>query len=167
MDAEALTALLQRHAGLIAKIAWAWCPRPDEREDVMQEIAVQLWRSWHRYDPRYAESTFVYRIALNTAISFERRARRHGARREALDVHAITLAAAPAPEPTEEQERLRLLLDTLPALDKALVLLWLDGNDHASTAAVLGISTSNVSTKLSRIKARLRSSLSEDPHGSR
>ncbi len=165
MDPTDLTSLLRRHAGLIHKIAFAYCRDATDREDVVQEIAVQLWRSRERYDPRFKETTWIYRIALNVAISFHRRERRHRERRVPLEAHPITIAPS---APPEELQRLLRRLDDLPPLDRALVLLWLDGNDHASIAEVLGLSVSNVGTKLHRIKERLRAALArETPHADR
>lgn len=153
MEIAELTALLRRHAGLIHKIAHAYCRDATDREDVVQEIAIQLWRSREHYDPRYRETTWIYRIALNVAISFYRRERRH-ARTEPLDA-VDALAVEPAPIASDVQQLLRFVGELGP-LDKALVLLYLDGNDHAAIADVLGISVSNVGTKLGRITARLR-----------
>jgi RNA polymerase sigma-70 factor (ECF subfamily) len=155
MEVTELTALLRRHAGLIRKIAYAYCRNPADREDVVQEITVQLWRGRDRYDPRYRETTWIYRIALNVAISFYRRERRHHERSEPLD----DAAALPAAEPVElggDVELLLRFIAELGALDKALVLLYLDDNDHAEIAEVLGISVSNVGTKLGRIRDKLR-----------
>ncbi len=156
MDATELTDLLRRHAGLIHKVAFAYCRDATDREDVVQEIAVQLWRSRERYDPRFKETTWIYRIALNVAISFHRREFRHRDRHLSIDLHAITITAAPAVEPGEDVQVLLRCIDDLSALDKALVVLDLDDNDHASIAEVLGISVSNVGTKLGRIKDKLR-----------
>lgn len=138
--------LLKRHAGLIHKIAYAYCRDPASRDDLVQEICVQLWRSRDRYDPRFRETTWIYRIALNVAISFYRRERRHAH-------EPITDVAATAPEPSHD---LRALVDTLDPLERALVVLYLEGNEHAEIADVLGISISNVGTKLGRIKDKLR-----------
>jgi RNA polymerase sigma factor (sigma-70 family) len=179
MDAAELTDLIRRHARLIHKIAYAYCRDATDREDVVQEIAVQLWRSRDRYDAQFAETTWIYRIALNVAISFHRRERRHRDRREPVDVHAITIAAAADPEPADDVQLLLRCIDELGPLDKALVVLFLDGNEHAAIAEVLGISASNVGTKLHRIKARLRAAFEqrarpakdsrtkERPHGTR
>ena len=155
MEAQEFTDLIRRNAGLIHKIAYAYCRDLKDREDVGQEVAVQLWRSRHRYDERYKETTWVYRIALNVAISFYRRERRHREGHLSLDAHAITIAAT-CVEPSEDVQLLLRCIDDLGALDKALVLLYLDGNDHASIAEVLGISESNVGTKLLRIRNKLR-----------
>jgi RNA polymerase sigma factor (sigma-70 family) len=174
MDPSQLTDLIRRHAGLIHRIAYAYCRDATDREDVVQEVAVQLWRSRHRYDERFRETTWVYRIAFNVAISFHRREHRHR-ERLSIDEPAITIAAASEVEPGEEVQLLLRCVDDLGALDKALVLLYLDGNDHASIAEVLGISVSNVGTKLGRIKDRLRvafegrarSNRKERPHAAR
>ena len=156
MDAPELTELVRRNAGLIHKIAYAYCREAADREEVVQEVALQLWRSRGRFDEQCRESTWVYRIALNVAISFQRRERRHREGRVGFEEHAVTIAAASEAEPSAEVQLLLRCIDDLGALEKALVLLYLDGNDHASIAEVLGISVSNVGTKLGRIKDRLR-----------
>jgi len=157
METSELTDLLRRHAGLIHKVAYAYCRDATDREDVVQEVAVQLWRSRDRYDRRFAETTWVYRIALNVAISFHRRERRHREKRRSIEeASAITIVSGPASAPGEDIEGLMACVDDLGDLEKALVLLWLDGNDHATVASVLGISVSNVGTKLHRVKEKLR-----------
>ncbi len=167
METQELTELIRRHAGLIHKIAYAYCRDATDREDVVQEVLVQVWRSRHRYDERFKETTWVYRIALNVAISFHRRERRHRERRQPIDAHAITIAEAIEVEPGEDVQLLLRCIDDLGALEKALVLLYLDGNDHASIADVLGISVSNVGTKLLRIKDRLRVALEQRTRSNR
>jgi RNA polymerase sigma factor (sigma-70 family) len=163
MDAEQFADLVRRHAGLIHKIAYTYCRHTPDREDVVQDIVLELWRARSRYDLRFKETTWIYRIAVNVAISHYRRERRHREPRESIDVHAITIAT-PAIEPSEDIQVLLRCIDDLDALDKALVLLYLDGHDHRSMADVLGISVSNVGTKLSRIKNRLRVAFEERAH---
>lgn len=157
MDSTDLTALIRRHAGLIHKIAYAYCRGATDREDVVQEIALQLWRSRARYDARYRETTWIYRIALNVAISYHRRERRH---RDTVPIDEHPVVIEPV-ELGDEVEQLLRCIDELGALDKALVVLYLEGNDHASIAEVLGISTTNVGTRIARIKVRLRATLEE------
>ena len=172
MEASPFTDLVRRHAGLLHRVAHVYCRDAADREDVLQEIAVQLWRAHERYDPRYRETTWIYRIALNVAISFHRRERRHRERRAPLEEQA--LAVVEAGEPGEDVQLLLRCIEQLGDLDKALVLLHLDGNDHGSIAEVLGISVSNVGTKLQRIKERLRVAFeartrtqAEKPHAAR
>ena len=174
MDIEQFTNLLLRHAGLIHKVAYAYCRNATDREDVIQEIAMQLWQSRDRYDDRFKETTWIYRIAINVAVSFYRRERRHSHRRVSLEGAAITISA-PSANPSPDLEQLMRWADDLGELDKALVLLYLDGHDHASIAEVLGISVSNVGTKLHRIKNKLRAAFdprlqpnqTEVPHATR
>lgn len=154
IDASQFTDLIRRNAGLIHKIAYAYCRNATDREDVVQEIATQLWRSRDRFGERLRETTWIYRVALNVAISFHRRERRHQEQRASID--DLPIAIAQPIEPSEHVVRLLRCVDELGALEKALLLLYLDGNDHASIAEVLGISVSNVGTKLFRVKDKLR-----------
>jgi RNA polymerase sigma-70 factor (ECF subfamily) len=160
MDTREFTDILRRHAGLIHKIAHVYCRDAMDREDVIQEVALQLWRSRNRYDERYKETTWIYRIAVNVAISFYRRERRHRERRLSLDDPAITIAA-PSVETSEDVQLLLRCIDDLGVLDKALVVFHLEGLDHKSISDVLGISVSNVGTKLLRVKQKLRVALEQ------
>jgi len=146
--------LLVQHTGLIHKIAWAYCRDAALRADVAQEIAAQLWRAYARYDGRCQPLTWLYRIALNVAITCYRREQRYRQRLQPMTTEPVG-DAAPA-EPDEALRQLRAAIDGLPSLDRALVLLHLDGTDHATAAEVLGLSVSNVGTRLFRIKDRLR-----------
>jgi RNA polymerase sigma-70 factor (ECF subfamily) len=164
MDETSLTELLRRHAGLIHKVAYAYCRNAADREDLVQEVCAQIWRSRGRYDPTFRETTWIYRVALNVAISFYRRERKH---REHVDIDDHPIAI----EPVVPSAELQLLLDCiadLGPLERALVVLYLEGNDHAAIAEVLGISTSNVGTKLGRIKDSLRAAYErKQGHGAR
>ena len=110
--AQASDALLQRHRGIVLKIAGSYARGAEDRADLAQEIAVQLWRAWPGYDPARSFSTWMYRIALNTAISFLR-GQAQADRSVPLDDHADTLAGSAAFDP-ETHERLRLLHDLFP-----------------------------------------------------
>jgi RNA polymerase sigma factor (sigma-70 family) len=151
MNAAQFTDLLRRHAGIVHKVAYAYCRNATDREDVVQEIAVQLWRSRERYDETFRETTWIYRVALNVAISFYRRARRHHEHEQVEQEFAMAVV-----EPSPEMQWLLRAIDGLEPLEKALVVLYLDDNDHPTIAEVLGISVSNVGTKLGRIKLKLR-----------
>src|SRR3954462_15186131 len=94
MDSTEFTALILRNAGLIQKIAYAYCRQATDREDLVQEIAVQLWHARGKYDDRYRHTTWIYRIALNVAISFYRRERRHRDRSSPIDDQVIAVEPA-------------------------------------------------------------------------
>ena len=156
LDANQFTDLIRQHRGLIYKVAFAYCQVAADHEDVVQEIAVQLWRSRDKYDEQFRVTTWIYRIALNVAISFYRRERRHRHGRQPLDEQHLLRTGPQDLEPSEDVQRLLASIQTLGAIEKALVLLYLDGNEHAVIADVLGTSVSNIGTRLNRIKAKLR-----------
>ncbi|MBK9373956.1 MAG: RNA polymerase sigma factor [Holophagales bacterium] len=155
--------LLDEHKKILYKIASSYCRNATDRQDLVQEMVVQLWRSFGRYDERYRFSTWMYRIALNVAISFYR----SEARRARFNVPAEdTLQEIPAEAPgsATQDDDLRLLrhfIEQLDELDRALVVLYLDGNRYGTIAEILGISETNVGTKISRIKQRLRRDLTK------
>jgi RNA polymerase sigma factor (sigma-70 family) len=147
---------IRKHAGILQKVARAYCPVPGERADLIQEMTIALWRSYGRYDSSRSFSTWMYRIALNVAISSFRSEMRHAQRSVAV------LEMPETAEPGPEEPRVAVLLeciDQLGPLDKALVLMHLDGFSHAEIADVLGITATNTATKLGRIKDRLRASI--------
>ena len=155
--ALAFDELLLRHRGIVHKVAAGYARGAEDRADLAQEIAMQLWRAWPSYDPARSFSTWMYRIALNTAISFLR-GQAQADRSVPLDDHADTLAGSAAFDP-ETHERLRLLqrfMATLGPLDRALLLLYLEERSGREIAEVLGIGESNVTTRIGRIKQRLR-----------
>ena len=160
--ADRFVSLLDEHRKILYKIAGTYAHDASDRQDLVQETVVQLWRSFDRYDARFPFATWMYRIALNVAISWFRAETRHARTFVAAGEAILEVAAAPA-ESRELEEGLRVLweaIDGLDALDRALVVLYLDGQRHETIAEVLGISSTNVGTKVNRIKARLRRDLS-------
>ena len=149
--------LLERNRGLVFKVANGYGRDAEDRADLAQEIAAQLWRAYPGYDPARSFSTWMYRIALNVAISF---VRGDGARRQHAvpldeDLHDVGIDGADH----EAEQHLRLLrrcIERLEPLNRALLLLYLEDRSHREIAEVLGISESNVATKLNRLKQRLR-----------
>ena len=156
---QAFAALLQQHAGIVFKVANTYARLPEDRADLAQEIAAQLWRAWPKYDPARSASTWMYRVALNVAISHVREQsvrQRHDA--VPLDEHLHDLADASATDP-ERDQHVRLLqafIARQPPLDRALLLLYLDDRPQREIAEILGIGESNVSTKIGRLKQRIR-----------
>ena len=154
--------LLEEHKRMLYKVAATYSRNPADREDLAQEIVVQLWRSFPRYDERYRFSTWMYRVALNVAISFYRRETRRS-RTVVPAEDAVLEIASLASEPTEMDDDIRLLLqliEQLDELDRAVMILYLDGNRQSMIGEILGITETNVSTKINRIKQRLRRDLS-------
>ncbi len=157
---ESFGVLLEQHRGIVLKIARTYAYDTDDRADLAQEIAAQLWRAYPRYDPERAFSTWMYRIALNVAISFVRNDRRRERQAVPLDEELHDLAGDGADHEREQHIRvLRRFIAQLPPLDRALMLLYLEERSGREIAEVLGISESNVTTKLGRLKQRIRNEL--------
>lgn len=145
------------HRRLIARIAASYARTAEDRRDLAQDILLQLWRAWPRFDPARAKlTTWMYRIALNVAISS---LRRPPAPHAPLDP-ALAIAAEPDPDDAR-LAALYAAIATLAPLDRALVVLHLEGDSHARIAEVLGLGESNVATKLSRLRAVLRARINQ------
>jgi RNA polymerase sigma factor (sigma-70 family) len=159
---ESFQTLVEAHAKILYKVCRSYCRDPDSREDLAQEIMVQLWRSFPRFDGRCKFSTWMYRISLNVAISFYRsestRARR------VISGQDQFLEIPGQPEgPTDEIRLLYQFVEALDPLNKALILLYLDDNSYREIAEVLGITETNVATKISRLKNKMKQELSPAP----
>jgi RNA polymerase sigma-70 factor (ECF subfamily) len=156
-------ALLAQHEKIVFKVAAMYCRNSEDRRDLTQEICVQAWRSFGSYDTTRSFSTWMYRIALNVAISFVRSAGHRMRHVVPLDEDAHDIADDSA-MPSESDERVRALhafIDQLDALHRALMLLYLEDRSYREIAEVLGITQTNVATKINRLKQRIRSGISQ------
>lgn len=153
--------LLERHRGIVLKVANTYCRHAEDRRDLAQEIAAQAWKAFAAWDAARPFSTWLYRIALNVAISFARSSG-HPAR-QALALDELE------GEPTQDDEASRESDDSIRALysviaqldplNRALLLLYLDERSQREIAEILGIGESNVATKIGRLKQRIRDDL--------
>lgn len=149
--------VLEQHKGIIYKIANSYCKTEEDRKDVMQEMIYQLWRSHKSYNNQYSLSTWVYRVVLNVAISFYRKNKRHNQNTTLISESIIELH-----EPNDEvnpQGNIDLLqhfINQLNELDKALMLLYLEEKAYREIAEITGLTETNVATKISRIKEKLK-----------
>ncbi len=165
-DWQALfSAWLTNHAGLVFKVARAYAPTEADRQDLIQDILLQLWCSMPRYEGRAKVSTWIYRVALNTALAWRRKETKH----RALQTPLIQVEELPGMEEDSSRRldreevvaRLYDAIHQLPKLDAALVLLYLDDLSYREMADVLGISESNVGVKLNRAKKVLAELMNE------
>jgi len=157
-EKETFLRLLDQHGGIIRKVAAGYSSSLADRHDLEQEITLQLWKAYPRYSPDRPFSTWMYRIALNVAISFLRRHTRPGRQTISLEESEIEIADENA-QSAETDERIPLLqkvIASLPPLERALLLLYLDEHSYREIAAILGITETNVATKLNRLKQRVR-----------
>ena len=159
---DAFDALLQRHSGIVFKVANSYARDIDDRAELAQEIAAQLWHAWSKYDPARSVSTWMYRVALNVAISHVRKQsmrNRHDAVPLDDALHDVADTGAIDHESDQHLRLLQTFIARQPPLDRALLLLYLEERPQREIADILGITESNVSTKIGRLKQRIRDEL--------
>ncbi|KQC02742.1 RNA polymerase sigma factor [Pedobacter sp. Hv1] len=147
---------IEANKGIIFKICNSYCRNAIDREDLAQEIIFQLWKSWERFDETYKLSTWMYRIALNVAISFYRNEKKTTPTISMGD-HLIELSDENLEDGLEANlNALQQFINELKPLDRALMILYLEEKPHKEMADIIGISTTNVATKIGRIKEQLK-----------
>jgi len=144
--------LIEKYQAIIHKVTMVYTNGAADREDLFQEICLQLWRSYPNFREEAKFSTWMYRVALNTAIS--------NVRKQKTDLHFEQLLDYDRmeTEPSDEREQIQMLycaISKLNQIDKAIILLWLDEKSYDDIASILGISKTNISVKLVRIKRKL------------
>jgi RNA polymerase sigma-70 factor (ECF subfamily) len=154
-------ALLDRHRRIVFKVAGTYSRDPEDRADIAQEIALQLWRAFPGYDRERPFTTWMYRIALNVGISFLRGNARRVKGSVTFDerVHDFADDSAADPEAAERARMLHRCISRFDALDRALLLLYLEERSYREISDILGISETNVGTKIARLKERIRNHL--------
>ena len=165
-DQERFQTLMEEHKKILYKVCHSYCRNPGDRDDLAQEIIVQLWRSFRAFDERARFSTWMYRIALNVAISFYRRESVRTRYVVPGSEHLLEAVDQTANR-SEEVQVLYQWIEGLDPLHKALVILYLDGNNYQEIADVLGISQTNVATKINRLKETLRQEAGVKQYGTR
>ncbi len=148
--------VLENHKGIIYKVANTYCFDQSDRDDLIQEITLQIWISIDRYSDQYKWSTWIYRIALNTSISFYRKNKNRKEKTVGLNPIFETADIEDKDPDTENLQLLRKFIKELKELDRALILLHLEGLESKEIAKILGTSQTNVTTKTSRIKKKLK-----------
>lgn len=152
---ERFQSLVDQHKKILFKICNSYCRNIDDREDLAQEIIIQLWQSFPGFDEHRRFSTWMYRIALNVAISFYRRESTRKRHVISSDEH-LWEAIDETADQSEDVRLLYMFIEKLDPLNKALILLYLDKNSYREIADVLGISETNVATKINRLKIKLK-----------
>jgi len=157
---EIFTAAIKQYEGLLYKIASVYTNTMEDRDDLLQEIIYQLWKSFDSFAQKSALSTWMYRVAMNTAI--------YHLKKDKRQVSTVSLDEQPFDHPDvkndELEEKWRILrhhLNNLNLLDKGIVMLYLENKSHEEIAQITGISISNVGTRLSRIKEKLKQQISK------
>ena len=153
--------VIESHKGILYKVANSYCKDNEDKKDLVQEIIVQLWKSFDNYNDEYKYSTWIYRISLNVAISFYRK---ENSRTKISSPFTDGIFNFADTNDTEEKEInmsiLQQFISELKQLDKALMLLYLEEKSYKEISEIIGYSETNVATKISRIKNELKKKFS-------
>lgn len=153
--------VIESNKGILYKITNSYCQNRDNREDLIQEIIIQLWKSFDKYNNEYKHSTWIYRIALNVAISFYRTENRRMKISNPLPEGVFNYNDTTDSDETDKHIMfLQQFISELKELDKALMFLYLEEKSYKEISEIIGISETNVATKIGRIKKLLKQKFS-------
>ncbi len=159
---EHFVSVIEANKGIIYKVVNSYCKNEVERKDLVQEIVMQLWKSFDNYNEAFRHSTWIYRIALNVSISFYRKeVRRHKIHSPFSENIFNVIEIQYDSDIDGDLILLKSLISGLTDFDKAMVLLYLDQKSHKEISEITGITETNVATKIARIKALLKHKFSQ------
>ncbi len=144
--------LIHKHQSIIHKICFLYCRNNSDKEDLYQEITLQLWKSFSSFKGQAAFSTWMYRVALNTAITITRKPSMF------VDTQKVAVVPYEIDNTLEFSEDVKILykaISQLNKVEKGIILLWLEEKSYEYIAKTIGITVKNVSVKLVRIKSKL------------
>lgn len=148
--------LINRHQGIIHKVCGMYCHDRDDKKDLFQEVILQLWKSFDSFRGESKVTTWIYRVALNTAISAFRKESKKPAQTDILELKIQI------PEDTEFQdknEQFQLLykaIKQLSEIERAIIMLYLDDHPYEEIAQMIGITANNARVRMNRIREKLR-----------
>jgi RNA polymerase sigma factor (sigma-70 family) len=146
--------IIQKNAGLIYKVAKVYTNSKEDEQDLYQDIVYQLWKSFGAFRHDAKMSTWIYRIALNTAITHLNKEKRKG---DHLPITEVLLNKADVSD-TLKQDRLEVLyaqIKQLNTIEKGIILLYLEGKTYEEIASITGFTPTNIGTRLGRIKQKI------------
>jgi len=158
---EKFIAAIKENEGFIYKLASAYTNNTDDKHDLVQEIIYQLWKSFQTFSEQSKLSTWIYRVALNVAI-YQLKKSRKIISTVPIDKQALNYHEQAGDEMEEKWKVFRQQIENLNLLDKGIVLLYLDNKSYEEIAEIIGISKTNVGTKLQRIKERLKNQINKN-----
>ena len=149
--------ILNNHRGLIYKVCHLYCDDPEDKKDLFQEIVLQVWKSLGSFRQESTIGTWMYRIALNTAITHFRKEKRLGGK--------VSLNGIDIPDlndSSEKEDQLKELfkaIENLDRIDKSIILLYLEEKNYEEISEITGLTRTNVGVRLNRIKIKLSNTI--------
>ena len=157
---ETFITAIKENEGFIFKIASVYTNNTDDKNDLVQEIIYQLWKSYESFNHQSSLSTWMYRVALNVAI-YQLKVSKKRVTTVPIEGLVLNHHESDTSQIDEKWKVFRQQIESLNLLDKGIVMLYLDHKSYDQIAEIIGISTSNVGTKLSRIKEKLRTQIKQ------
>lgn len=153
--------LIQQHSGIIYKIVGLYIDIEEDKQDARQEVMLQAWRSFKNYRGDALFSTWLYKVALNTVLTFKRNESKH----KKLNVDHNAQVVSSSDNKKEDFELLYLVIKQLNEIDRSLITLHLEGYENKTIASMLGITNNHVNVKIHRIKNQIINELKKLSHG--
>jgi RNA polymerase sigma factor (sigma-70 family) len=147
--------LINNHRALIFKVCNLYCHNAENSRDLFQEVVLQLWKSFPGFRKQAASSTWIYKVALNTAISNFRKEIRKPAQQFLSSTELDIPDISPPGNEEENSHLLKEAINGLSEIERAIILLYLDEKSYDEISEIIGISTNNVGVRLNRIKNKL------------
>ena len=155
---EQFSNVLEENIGIVVKISRAYTTTFHDREDLVNDILLELWKSFKNFKGNSKISTWIYRVALNTSLNYKRKKKNDALFNHLIDFKKVdNLSWLKEQDYSEESEILYKCIDELNEINKAIILLYLDGNSHDEISEITGISKTNVGTRIGRIKEQIKS----------
>lgn len=159
---KAFIEMINEHRGIIYKVCNLYCLEKDYKKDLFQEIVLQLWKSFPSFRNESRRSTWMYRVALNTAITIFRKESRAPERRSISDAEFEIPDMDGFEGQQEQMGLLKQAIDTLTPIEKAIILLYLEEKSYEEISEIIGISETNAGVKINRIKVKLEKTIKSD-----
>jgi RNA polymerase sigma factor (sigma-70 family) len=157
---ETFIAAIKENEGIIFKIASVYTNNREDKNDLVQEVIYQLWKSFDSFNQKSSVSTWMYRVALNVAI-YQLKVSKKRVSTISMEGQSLDHRVIDNDEMEGRWQLFKEQIDTLNLLDRAIVMLYLDNKSYDEISEIIGITTSNVGTKLSRIKEKLKAQISK------
>jgi len=157
---EQFTQVIKANEAIIFKISTVYTRTKEDQQDLYQDIIIQLWKAFSKFRNEAQISTWIYRISLNTAITRLRKQKKRGTQ---VPIDQAVLQYTENTDP-EFEARVKILyqyIETLNDLDKGIILLYLEDKSHDEIAEIIGISVTNVGTRISRIRQKMKTQIAQ------
>ena len=152
---EQFIPIFEKNIGIILKISRAYSTTTHDREDLINDIALELWKAFPNFRGDSKISTWIYRIALNVSMNYSRKKKSNFLSFSETNQFEVSDWLSNE-EDNAQTELLYECIDELKEFNKAIILLYLDGNSYEDISTITGISKTNVGTRISRIKEQIK-----------